>query len=81
MVGGWEGGEADRYFLFLLDIFFLTFWEGLPDYHDIIKEPMDLGTIVAKLDDDEYTDIGASLVRDSLSILFFFLLCESFFFP
>ena len=37
---------------------------GLDDYHKIIKYPMDLGTVVTKLDDGVYTDIGASLVRD-----------------
>ena len=27
----------------------------VPDYYDIIKEPMDLGTIMKKIDEHQYT--------------------------
>lgn len=30
-----------------------------PDYHEIIKEPMDFATIRQKIDRDEYPDIAA----------------------
>ena len=33
-------------------IFFFT---GLHDYHDIIKQPMDLGTVMSKMDNRLYT--------------------------
>lgn len=35
-----------------------------PDYHEIIKEPMDFATIRQKIDRDEYPDI-ASLKKDA----------------
>lgn len=36
-------------------------WRGLnlPDYPKIVKKPMDLGTILEKLDSDKYTSLAA----------------------
>ena len=32
---------------------------GLPDYHDIIKQPMDLGTAKTKMDNRQYRSPGS----------------------
>ena len=36
---------------------------GLPDYHDLIAEPMDLGTIKSRLASFQYSDVS-SFARD-----------------
>lgn len=46
----------------------------LPDYHDIIKHPMDFGTIRKKLADGAYSDLEKFEVRSHLRLCRPFLL-------
>lgn len=40
--------------------------EAAPGYHDIVKEPMDLGTVLSKLKSGAYTTLGRSLPLECL---------------
>lgn len=60
------------FFLLLIDMDIL-FCVQLPDYHEIIKQPMDFGTVRRKLDEGLYSNLEELEVCIVIISLFLFL--------